>query len=38
VEDLYQRLGLPPLKDYDLLRRPDCLEFGRSILERLPAG
>ncbi len=38
VEDLYQRLGLPPLKDYDLLRRPDCLEFGRSILERLPPG
>lgn len=32
VEDLYKQLKMPPLKDYDHLRRPDCLKFGNEIL------
>lgn len=34
VADLYKQLGMPPLEDYDYLRRPDCLAFGREILDR----
>lgn len=31
VQDLYVQLKMPPLKDYDNLRRPDCLKFGGEI-------
>lgn len=31
VQELYVRLKMPPLQDYDNLRRPDCLKFGAEI-------
>ncbi|HPW17452.1 MAG TPA: flavodoxin domain-containing protein [Candidatus Aminicenantes bacterium] len=34
VRDLYAQLQMPPLKDYDNLRRPDCLAFGGEVLAK----
>ncbi len=34
VVGLYRQLGMPHLKDYDLLRRADCLKFGEEVLNR----
>ena len=32
MEDMYPQLAGKPLEDYDLLKRADCLAFGREIL------
>ncbi len=32
MEDMYPQLTGKPLEDYDLLKRADCLAFGREIL------
>jgi menaquinone-dependent protoporphyrinogen IX oxidase len=32
MEDMYPKLAGKPLADYDLLKRSDCLAFGREIL------
>jgi menaquinone-dependent protoporphyrinogen IX oxidase len=32
LEDAYPQLAGKPLEDYDLLKRVDCLAFGREIL------
>jgi menaquinone-dependent protoporphyrinogen IX oxidase len=32
MEDMYPKLAGKPLEDYELLKRSDCLAFGREIL------
>jgi menaquinone-dependent protoporphyrinogen IX oxidase len=32
MEDMYPRLAGKPLEDYDLLKRADCLAFGKEVL------
>jgi menaquinone-dependent protoporphyrinogen IX oxidase len=32
MEDMYPKLAGKPLDDYDLLKRADCLTFGKEIL------
>lgn len=32
MEDMYPNLAGKPLEDYDLLKRNDCLAFGREVL------
>ena len=32
MEDMYPNLAGKPLEDYDLLRRTDCLAFGKEVL------
>ena len=33
--DMYPSFAGKPLEDYDLLKRPDCLAFGKEILARM---
>jgi menaquinone-dependent protoporphyrinogen IX oxidase len=35
MEDMYPSFAGKPLEDYDLLKRADCLAFGREILASL---
>jgi menaquinone-dependent protoporphyrinogen IX oxidase len=35
MEDMYPTLAGKPLEDYDLLKRTDCLAFGKEILASL---
>ncbi len=35
MEDMYPKLAGKPLGNYDLLKRTDCLEFGKEILASL---
>ena len=32
MEDVYPKFAGKPLEDYDLLKRADCLAFGKEIL------
>jgi len=32
MEDMYPKLAGKPLEDYDLLKRTDCLAFGKEVL------
>ncbi len=32
MEEAYPKFAGKPLEDYDLLKRPDCLAFGREVL------
>jgi menaquinone-dependent protoporphyrinogen IX oxidase len=32
MEDMYPKFAGKQLEDYDLLKRPDCLAFGRDVL------
>ncbi len=35
MEDMYPSLAGKQLEDYDLLKRTDCLAFGKEILARV---
>ena len=32
MEEMYPKFAGKPLEDYDLLKRTDCLAFGKEIL------
>ncbi len=37
MEDMYPKFAGKPLEDYDLLKRADCLAFGKEILAGIKA-
>ena len=32
MEDMYPKIAGKPLADYDMLKRADCLAFGKEVL------
>ena len=35
MEEMYPRIAGKPLEDYDLLKRTDCMAFGKEVLNSI---